>query len=246
MKELRLTRDPCGQSKCWFIVEPHKPLGIEHGVSQRPVGETARPALALRGIRIQREEDGTAGFCVRYAEVEEAVQGFIDRRGGCELAEDLCLGLRQNVIRLETIQTIDRGVQCLSNLPRLAPCAAPVEQVRIRLLTNGFSMSGTATIMRRYMKLYVYLPFALHPDPKNALLISYGVGNTAKALTDSKSLERIDVVDISRDILELSRIVYPDPSEHPLRDPRVQVHVEDGRHFLQTTQRRFGRRLRAA
>jgi predicted membrane-bound spermidine synthase len=113
------------------------------------------------------------------------------------------------------------------------------ERSSIRLLTNGFSMSGTATIPRRYMKLYVYIPFALHEDPKNALLISYGVGATAKALTDRESLDRIDVVDTSRDILELSHIVYPDPSEHPLHDPRVHVHVEDGRHFLQMTRRRF-------
>jgi predicted membrane-bound spermidine synthase len=108
-----------------------------------------------------------------------------------------------------------------------------------RLVTNGYSMSGTSLPSLRYMKLFVWLPVAVHPDPRSALLISYGVGSTAKALTDTRSLERIDVVDISRDILELASIVYPDPAEHPLRDPRVRVHVEDGRHFLQTTDRRF-------
>lgn len=108
-----------------------------------------------------------------------------------------------------------------------------------RMLTNGFSMSGTNFHARRYMKLYVYLPIALHEDPKSALLISYGVGNTAKALTDTRSLEHIDVVDISPDVLEASRVVYPDPATHPLHDPRVDVHVEDGRYFLQTTERRY-------
>ena len=34
-------------------------------------------------------------------------------------------------------------------------------------------------------------------------------------------------------------MVYPDPAHHPLRDPRVQVHIEDGRFFLQTTERHF-------
>jgi len=46
-------------------------------------------------------------------------------------------------------------------------------------------------------------------------------------------------VDISRDILEMSDIAFPDPAEHPLRDPRVEVIVEDGRFFLQTTSRRY-------
>jgi len=65
------------------------------------------------------------------------------------------------------------------------------------------------------------------------------VGSTARALVDTRSLEHIDVVDISREILALSDLAYPDPKQHPLRDPRVQVHVEDGRWFLQTTERRY-------
>lgn len=108
-----------------------------------------------------------------------------------------------------------------------------------RMLTNSYSMSSTGSTAQRYMKLFVYLPVALHPKPRQALLISYGVGSTAKALTDTGELERIDVVDTSKDILELSRTIYPDPATNPLRDPRVRVHVEDGRFFLQTTDRRF-------
>jgi hypothetical protein len=107
------------------------------------------------------------------------------------------------------------------------------------MLTNAFSMSATSYGARRYMKLYVYWPMAVHPNLKHALLIGYGVGNTAKAMVDSSSLETIDVVDLSRDILEMNRVVYPDPREHPLRDPRVRVHIEDGRYLLQTTVQRF-------
>ena len=108
-----------------------------------------------------------------------------------------------------------------------------------RLVTDGYSMSTTDNRNRRYMKLFVYLPVAVHPDPRSALLISYGVGSTARAFTDTGSLQSIDIVDISRGILEASRVVYPDPKENPLFDPRVRVHVEDGRYFLQTTDRTF-------
>jgi predicted membrane-bound spermidine synthase len=107
-----------------------------------------------------------------------------------------------------------------------------------RLVTNGYSMSGTPAIAKRYMKLYVYLPLALQADPRDALLISYGVGSTAKALTDSAGLQHIDVVDISREILEMSSVVYGD-QDHPLHDPRVDVHIEDGRFFLSTRSRRY-------
>jgi spermidine synthase len=112
------------------------------------------------------------------------------------------------------------------------------EPVLYRLITNGYSMSGTAVVAKRYMKLYVYLPLALQADAKDALLISYGVGSTAKALTDSSRLQHIDVVDISREILEMNSIVYPD-AENPQHDPRVQVHIEDGRFFLGTHTRKY-------
>ena len=113
------------------------------------------------------------------------------------------------------------------------------EAVYVRLLANGFSMSASTYASRRYMNVFVYLPVALHPSPKRALLISYGLGSTAKALTDTASIESLDVVDISRDILEMGRIVFPAPGEYPLDDPRVKVHVEDGRFFLLTTDRRY-------
>jgi predicted membrane-bound spermidine synthase len=107
-----------------------------------------------------------------------------------------------------------------------------------RLMTNGYSMSATTFRGRRYMSLYVNWSLAVNPGARKALLISYGVGTTAKALTDARQLESIDVVDISRDILELGPLAFPETSP-PLDDPRVRVHVEDGRFFLQTTDERF-------
>ena len=108
-----------------------------------------------------------------------------------------------------------------------------------RLITNNYSMSGTFKSAKRYMKLFVYWPVALHPRPKNALLICLGCGSTAKALTDTKGLERIDIVDTSRDIVDMSKIVFPNPGENPVNDPRVKIHIEDGRFFLLTTKNKF-------
>ncbi len=113
------------------------------------------------------------------------------------------------------------------------------EPVSHRLVTNGFSMAGTDFVGRRYMKLYIHWALALRPDARRALLISYGCGSTAKALTDATGLASIDVVDTSREILEMGGLVFAPPERGPLGDPRVQVHVEDGRFFLLATDRRF-------
>ncbi|HJS58300.1 MAG TPA: spermidine synthase [Vicinamibacteria bacterium] len=113
------------------------------------------------------------------------------------------------------------------------------EPVDHRLIVNGFSMSGSFFSAARYMRLFVFLPVALHPRPRNALLISYGVGLTAQALTDTAGLESIDVVDISADVLDAARSVHPVPGPMPLDDPRVRIHIEDGRFFLLTTRRSY-------
>jgi predicted membrane-bound spermidine synthase len=103
-----------------------------------------------------------------------------------------------------------------------------------RMVTNSFSMSANAVSCDRYMKQFVYWPVALHPAPRRALLICFGVGSTARALARTRELDHIDVVDLSRDVLAMSPVIFPDPASHPLNDPRVTVHVEDGRFFLQT------------
>ncbi len=113
------------------------------------------------------------------------------------------------------------------------------QPLSFRLLTNGMGMSTTAYTGQRYMGLFVWLPLALHPEPRRALLISYGLGNTARALTASSELTRIDVVDVSPDVLRMSPLVWSEPRDNPLKDPRVRVHIEDGRFFLLASRERY-------
>lgn len=108
-----------------------------------------------------------------------------------------------------------------------------------RLVTDGYSMASNDRGASRYMRLFAYFPEAVLPNPKSALLICFGTGSTASALVEDKRLERIDVVDISRDVLAGSQVVYHQPGTNPLDDPRVATHVEDGRFFLLATQKKF-------
>jgi spermidine synthase len=111
------------------------------------------------------------------------------------------------------------------------------EPLYFRLMTNSISMASTHVGSQRYMGLFAWWPLALHPQARDALLISYGIGTTARTLVQSDALASLDVVDTSADVLEMSRLAIPDA--HPLDDPRVRVHVEDGRFFLTTTQRTY-------
>lgn len=103
------------------------------------------------------------------------------------------------------------------------------------LFSNSYSMSSTTALNRRYMYYFSFLPLMVKPDMRRALVISYGAGNTADALVDGQGIERIDVVDVSRDMYEVSSLIYDfKGGRDPLRDPRVKAYIEDGRFFLET------------
>jgi spermidine synthase len=99
------------------------------------------------------------------------------------------------------------------------------------LYTNGHPMSSTAPGEQRYMRAFVHLPL-LHDDaPESVLVICFGVGNTAHAASLHGTLRRIEVVDISRHVLEQADY-FSATNGRVLRDPRVSVFVNDGRHHL--------------
>ncbi|HVW26983.1 MAG TPA: fused MFS/spermidine synthase [Polyangiaceae bacterium] len=108
-----------------------------------------------------------------------------------------------------------------------------------QIVTNAYSMTSNDFLARRYMKFFVYLPVAVEPRVSKALLLGYGMGNTAKALVDTKEVERIDVVDVSSDMLDMSRSVAPQRIPEPLDDPRVHVHLGDARYFLRSTDEEY-------
>jgi len=108
-----------------------------------------------------------------------------------------------------------------------------------RLVTNGFSMTGTAVPGLRYMRYFAYWPMLMHNGPiRHALLVCYGVGVTAGAVLDNPALESLDVAEISRDVVAMSDVIYAN-GRHPLHDPRVQLHLEDGRYFLASSGEKF-------
>ncbi len=107
-----------------------------------------------------------------------------------------------------------------------------------RLYTNGHSMSTTLYSSQRYMRAFAHLPL-LHQDaPRHALVICFGVGNTVNAVSRHPSIEGIDVVDLSRDILEHAAW-FARWNEDVLKDPRVSVFVNDGRQHLRMTDARY-------
>jgi spermidine synthase len=107
------------------------------------------------------------------------------------------------------------------------------------LVTNAYAMASNDFAARRYMRLFVTLPTALQPRVEQAAVIGLGLGTTVQALTDLAEVRRVDVIDNSRETFAIARERARVAHQGFLDDPRLHTHVEDARHHLLGTERRY-------
>ena len=100
------------------------------------------------------------------------------------------------------------------------------------LFTNGHPMSSTARFSQRYMRALAHIPLLSMDNPDSVLVIGFGVGNTTQAATLHPSVRRVEVADLSREILAHASY-FSDVNKQVLDDPRVVIYLNDGRHHLQ-------------
>ncbi|MFT5048995.1 MAG: spermidine synthase [Chlamydiales bacterium] len=103
-----------------------------------------------------------------------------------------------------------------------------------RLYFDNHSMSGTNHAAQVYMRLMAHFPLLAHPDPKRVLLICFGVGNTADAISCHDTVEAIDVVDLNDKVIATAP-EFARYNHEVYLDPRVRFIHDDGRNFLNTT-----------
>ncbi|HLG56711.1 MAG TPA: fused MFS/spermidine synthase [Vicinamibacterales bacterium] len=100
------------------------------------------------------------------------------------------------------------------------------------LITNGHAMSSTAPLDQRYMRALAHVPLLSMANPERVLVIGFGVGNTVHAATLHPSVRRVDVVDLSRHVLDQADY-FRDANQGVLQHEKVSVYVNDGRQHLQ-------------
>lgn len=106
-----------------------------------------------------------------------------------------------------------------------------------QLLVNAVNEVTTRLVHDQSFKLLGQLGPLLHPNPRHAVMICLGAGLAAgSALTHP--LERLDVVDLLEAVRRGARH-FPEENNHVLDDPRLKLHVDDGRQFLLTTSERY-------
>lgn len=82
--------------------------------------------------------------------------------------------------------------------------------------------------------ILMHLGMMLHPDPRRVLTIGLGSGSTARAATYHPVLERLDVVEISPAVRDLSAVHFP-RVHADLERAGANIIVADGRNHLALT-----------
>lgn len=82
----------------------------------------------------------------------------------------------------------------------------------------------------------VYLALMSHPHPERVLVIGCGDGGLLRAILSDPRVQRLDQVEIDRDIIRLCKKYMPEINQRlgkfVWEDARVHLHIDDGRRFL--------------
>jgi len=88
---------------------------------------------------------------------------------------------------------------------------------------------------RVYHECLVHPAMMTHPGPRRVLIIGGGEGATAREVLRYPTVERVVMVDIDGELVELCRRYMPEWSEGAFEDPRLELVIEDGRKYVEST-----------
>jgi spermidine synthase len=109
----------------------------------------------------------------------------------------------------------------------------------MNLHINGQICASNLPQDMRLQRMLGHLPAMLHPEPKSVLIIGFGAGVTAGCFTRYPSIERIVIVEIEPEVPAASGHYFRAENYEVLEDPRTELIIDDGRHYLTTTRETF-------
>ncbi len=127
---------------------------------------------------------------------------------------------------------IDHAESLDGGLTTVAESTDPRGRRILTLLTNG-KFQGDDGLDREMKAQYGFaLVPLLHTEARHrALVIGFGVGGSARAISDA-GFEQVDVADLSADIIALARRHFSSVNAGVLDRPGVHTYVSDGRNVL--------------
>jgi spermidine synthase len=110
---------------------------------------------------------------------------------------------------------------------------------KVKALTvNGVAVAESSRHDLWDLLLKAHLPMLLHEDPRRVALVGLGAGVSLGAVEAYEEPERIDTVEIAPEVVPAHRL-FASVNRRCWEDPRLRLWINDGRHFLMTTENRY-------
>jgi len=106
------------------------------------------------------------------------------------------------------------------------------------LIIGGNVEADSGYRQRRHFVLKGHLPLMFMEDPSSVLVVGLGMGITLQATARHPGVERIDVIELSPDILA-AQAHLAEINGNVVENPIVHVRIDDGRLFMKLTTDRF-------
>jgi spermidine synthase len=103
----------------------------------------------------------------------------------------------------------------------------------------GKTQASTYPEDMRLQRMLGHLATLLPERPRSVFVIGLGTGTTAGAVSLDPAVERVVVAEIEPRVPEVAARYFRDANFDVMADPRLELHLDDGRHWLATTSERF-------
>lgn len=106
------------------------------------------------------------------------------------------------------------------------------------LLIDGTGEVSTDYFSMRAFRFLGILPALYSPEPKNALIVTFGSGIVAGFVARLPGIDHVDCVEICRQAFDASRC-FTEENHDAVHNPRVRLIVNDGRNYVFTARAKY-------
>jgi len=90
-----------------------------------------------------------------------------------------------------------------------------------------------------YHEMMAHVPLFAHSDTRDVLIIGGGDGGMLREILKHPEVERVAMVEIDADVINMARQYLPKHSAGAFDDPRAKIVIADGMDFVRDTEQRF-------
>lgn len=148
------------------------------------------------------------------------------------------LWINETLTPLDVYQRGLTNISCYRRSPLQEICIAEAGAYGKALILDGQLQASSADEFL-YHEALVHPGMIQIPSPQDILIVGGGDGGAAREALRWRSVRRVTVVEVDREVVEACREHLPEIHHNAFDDPRLELVIEDGLRFLHNTNQTF-------